>query len=292
MAKIEGSFERVLDVGKPVKLLITTGSGDVRLKRRTQDDKVCIAGRFTVRAFNREEVLKLAKRIQADPPIEVQGNLVKVGDLSKYQASLGWFFSIVMDFDIQAPFETEAEVRSGSGDQNISGICGPVHSHAGSGDVTIQQIEREVTVETGSGDIEISGVAKAIAEAGSGDVTISAVTESVRVRVGSGDISLKEIGREIEAEASSGDVKIYSQVEAQAHWSLEASSGDIFLALPADARFALTAETSSGDIEIDFPLTVLGKVSKRRLQGTVGESPQATIAIETSSGDVFIKKRQ
>jgi ABC-type multidrug transport system ATPase subunit len=47
---------------------------------------------------------------------------------------------------------------------------------------------------------------------------------------------------------------------------------------------------TSGEIEIDFPLTVTGKLSKRELRGTVGES-LAEIRIKTSSGDIRINKK-
>lgn len=293
MARIEDRFERTLPVSGPVKLVVHTGSGDVHICRGAEGT-VLVQGRFSIWAFSRQHVHELAEKIKSDPPIEVVGNTIKIGDLSKYSEglwSLGPFFSVYLDFGIQVPYETEVEAHSGSGDQKIVGIRGPVRAQAGSGDIEITNIEREVTVSTGSGDIAVSGAAKVSAKAGSGDVKLNAIAGDVTIEVGSGDVMLQEIGDAITASTGSGNIHVDSGLGSSARWQLETSSGDVTISLPSDARFALAAETSSGDIEVDFPLTVTGKLSKRELRGAVGESPSAEISIETSSGDIRIGKR-
>jgi hypothetical protein len=291
MAKIEGMFERALAVRGPTKLIVRTGSGDVQLSRG-EEDKVLVRAHFIVRALRGQQAHDLAEKIKADPPIEVVGNTITIGDLSKYAEGGLWFFpSIAMDFEIEAPYETEAELDSGSGDQRIRGIRGPVRAEAGSGDLEITGIEREVTARTGSGDITIAEAAAVDAKAGSGDIVLSAIKGDVRLDVGSGDVALVQIGGSIQCETGSGDIRVDSKVGAGARWQLETSSGDVLVTVPVEARFAIAAETSSGDIEIDFPLTVMGKLSKRAVRGTVGESPEAEIEIKTSSGDICIKKK-
>jgi hypothetical protein len=149
MAKIEGMFERALAVRGPTKLIVRTGSGDVQLSRG-EEDKVLVRAHFVVRALRGQQAQDLAEKIKADPPIEVVGNTITIGDLSKYAEGGLWFFpSIAMDFEIEAPYETEAELDSGSGDQRIRGIRGPVRAEAGSGDLEITGIEREVTARCG-----------------------------------------------------------------------------------------------------------------------------------------------
>jgi len=291
MAKIEERFERALAVRGPTKLIVRTGSGDVQITRGGEN-QVLVRARFVVRALQSQQAQELAEKIKADPPIEVVGDTITIGDLSKYYEGFSWFLpTISMDFEIEVPYETEAELDSGSGDQLIRGIRGPVRAEAGSGDLEITGIEREVTAHTGSGDIKITEAASVSAKAGSGDIVLSEIKGDVRLDVGSGDVALVQIGGNVQCETSSGDIRVDSKVGAGMRWQLETSSGDVSVTVPAEARFAITAETSSGDIEIDFPLTVLGKLSKRAVRGTVGESPQAEIHIETSSGDIRIKKK-
>lgn len=296
MAKIEDSFETTLDISGPIKLIVDTGSGDIRVSRG-QDDKVFVSSRFIVRAPSEEDARELADKIKEDPPIEIEGNTIKIGDLSKYRNGFGvfnWFInkSIAMSFDIQVPYATEAELDSGSGDQSVSGIRGPVSVDAGSGDVDINGIEREVVADTGSGHIKVIGAASVDADAGSGHITLGEISGDAKVDVGSGDVSLENIGGDVRVDTGSGDIKIDSSLGRGVQWRLDTGSGGVLLTLPADARFAIAAETSSGEIEIDFPLTVSGKIRKRELRGAVGESPEAEIRIETSSGDIQIKKRK
>lgn len=291
----EDSFQTTLDVSGPIKLIVDTGRGDIRVTHG-QDDKVFVSSRFIVRAPDEEDARELADRIKEDPPIEIEGNTIKLGDLSKYKNGFGvfgWFFntSISMSFDVQVPYDTEAELDSGSGDQTVSGIRGPVSVDAGSGDVEINGIEKEAVADTSSGHIKVTGAAKVDADAGSGHVMLSEISGDAKIDVGSGDVSLENIGGDIQVDTGSGDIKIDSALGRGIQWRLDTGSGDVLLMLPADARFVIAAETSSGEIEVDFPLTVSGKLRKRELRGAVGESPEAEIRVETSSGDIKIKKK-
>ncbi len=292
MARVEDRFERTLSVSGRTKLIVEAGSGDIRIERGA-DDKVFVHARVFVHALTRDQARELVEKIKADPPIAIEDNTVKIGDLSRYRESISWPFgpSISIDFDIQAPYETEADLDSGSGDQTVRDIRGPVRAEAGSGDIEVTGIEGEVTVSTGSGDIKVVGAAKVSAKAGSGDIELRQIAGDVKIDVGSGDVTLHEIGGSVQIDTGSGDIQAESGLGAGTRWQLETSSGDVTVSLPAEARFALVVETSSGKIETDFPLTVTGKLSRRALRGTVGESPSAQINIETSSGDIQIKKR-
>ena len=51
----------------------------------------------------------------------------------------------------------------------------------------------------------------------------------------------------------------------------------------------MRAETVNGEIETDFPLTVSGRVSKRRLSGTIGGGGRA-LEMETVNGSIHLRK--
>ena len=71
---------------------------------------------------------------------------------------------------------------------------------------------------------------------------------------------------------------------------LKTVNGGIDLALPADASAEVRAQTVNGDIETDFPITLHGRVSKRRLSGTIGGGGRQ-LALETVNGGIEIRKR-
>jgi hypothetical protein len=79
----------------------------------------------------------------------------------------------------------------------------------------------------------------------------------------------------------------------RADWSdtLEFSTvnGSIQLTLPPDLNSEVTAQTVNGDISTDFPMTVTGRISRRRLQGTIGAGGR-TLSLETVNGGITLKR--
>jgi len=292
MAKIEGAFEKELEVRMPVRLEVKTGSGDVDVLPG-EDGRLRVSAEFDVEASSQGQAEELARRIEADPPIEVEGDLVRIGDLSKYSLGrqpLGPF--AVFDFSISAPRETQAMLNSGSGDHQVRGLRGPVRVRAGSGDVQIEDIEGDVDVGVGSGDIRIARARLAVsAESGRGDVDLTETTGPVTVKAGCGDVSLRDIGGNIDASVGHGDITLESPVGAGAEWALKAGSGDVELLLPRDSQFRLCAVSVSGDIETDFDLESLGRIGRKKVEGQVGEDKSAGINVTTGHGDITIEAR-
>jgi hypothetical protein len=66
-------------------------------------------------------------------------------------------------------------------------------------------------------------------------------------------------------------------------------NGNINLTLPADLSTDVKAQTVNGDISTDFPLTVTGRISRRRLEGTIGAGGR-TLSLETVNGGITLKR--
>ncbi len=271
-AGIEDSFERTIKVKEPLILEVKTGSGNIDITQG-ENGKLKVSSTFRVQARNEGEAREIAEKIKKDPPIEIDGNRVEIGNLLKY--NLGSGQQVSMSFIIEAPHDTSVDSDTGSGDQKIEGLKGPVRVDAGSGDIEIEDISGRVDVNTGSGRIEISDV-----------------SDDVAARAGSGDVNLAKIEGNIFADTGSGDITVDSSIGDDKKWDFNAGSGDVELLLPVDSEFNLKARTGSGRIEIDFPLTISpGRQARGELEGKVGESPIAEINIETGSGNIEVKKK-
>ena len=66
-------------------------------------------------------------------------------------------------------------------------------------------------------------------------------------------------------------------------------NGSISLTLPSDLNADVKAQTVNGDISTDFPLTVSGRISRRRLEGTIGGGGR-TLSLETVNGGITLKR--
>jgi hypothetical protein len=98
-------------------------------------------------------------------------------------------------------------------------------------------------------------------------------------------------GGSIKAETVNGGVDAaFGRADWTGEIQLKTVNGGIGLALPADASAEVRAQTVNGDIQTDFPITVQGRFSKRRLSGTIGAGGRQ-LALETVNGGIEIRKR-
>lgn len=283
-----GTFERTVTVTGPVQLDVRTGSGSITV-RPGPAGEVRVAGRVTVRPRlfrGAGEADELIRRLQADPPVDVSGGVVRVG----YDLDPEYQRNVSISYDIEVPSDAEVRSRTGSGSQTVTGVAGPVSANAGSGSITVTDVGGPVATRTGSGSIRAEGIAGAFsARAGSGSVTLAQTAAGdIDVSTGSGSSTLRGINGALHVRAGSGRITVDGAPSGS--WDLQTGSGPIRMRLPADAGFDLDVQTGSGRIETDHPVTVTvqGSMSRNRLNGQVrgGGSP---VRARTGSGGVRIE---
>ncbi len=282
---VRGSFDRTLKVSGPVELRLENGSGAVHV-RGGPAGTVTIHAEVRVRGGNAEEKLR---RLEQNPPIVQTGNSISVGqnldpDLRRNAG---------LNYDIVVPADTRVDVHTGSGNEEVSGIKGPVNARTGSGAVRITDVPGEVTVDTGSGGVELENIGTLVrAHTGSGSVradlsgTRSGNGPRTTVETGSGSIELQNVHGGLYAHTGSGHVSVSG--EPTADWDVHTGSGGVELNLPSDAAFDLAAHTGSGHIKVDHPIIMQGAIGNRHnVEGKVrGGGPR--LEVRTGSGGIYI----
>ena len=298
-AAAEGSFQRSLKVSGAVDIDITTGSGSISV-RTGNADTVEIVGRIRASSWlgNAEEKVR---RLESNPPIYQSGNSIRIGHVSE----VDFFKNISISYELVVPSETRLKSHSGSGNQTIDGIRGPLDVNAGSGSVKASNIGSTVRAETGSGSIDLdrikgnvhaqagSGSIRAMdigggfeGNTGSGRITLSqAAPGAVRVETGSGGMELRGVRGSLEARAGSGGIT--AEGDPTGGWMLHSGSGSIHLRFPSDASFDLNARTGSGSISLEHPVTVQGKLGRKEIRGKV-RGGGVPVEVQTGSGNIEI----
>lgn len=298
-AAARGSFQRTLTVTGPVDLDISTGSGDIDVHSGAVGS-VQVTGRIKVSGWgdNGEEKVR---KLEENPPIEQNGNNIRIGYIQDPELR----HNVSIDYTIVVPQATSLtshtgsgdqkidsikgplEARSGSGDMHISSIGSRVEAHTGSGALQMSSINGDVRARTGSGNIEGDGVAGGFdAETGSGDVGLrQTASGEVRVRTGSGSVDLHGVRSMVNADTGSGEVNIEGTPGGE--WRLSAGSGTIKLRIPREAGFDLDASTSSGDIELSHSVAVSGNISRHSIHGKAGNGG-SLVEVRTGSGNIEI----
>jgi DUF4097 and DUF4098 domain-containing protein YvlB len=300
-AAAEGSFQRTLHVNGPVHMELTTGSGNVQV-RTGNSSEVQVTGRIRATDWFEGNVEERIKRIESNPPIQQSGNTIRVGHLDDPELR----HNISISYDVTVPAETELRVESGSGNQRVEGIRGPlqvsagsgglnisaigdrVHAETGSGDIEIDRVQGNVRAKTGSGSIRADEIAGAFeADTGSGHITLQQTAPgSVHVDTGSGGVELHGVHGSLDAKAGSGTIE--AEGSPTGAWNLHTGSGTVQLKIPSDASFDLVAHTSSGSISVDQPHTVQGSIGRKEIRGKVGGGG-VPVEVETGSGDIQIR---
>ena len=265
---IDGSFERAFAVdGDTLVLDVRTGSGRIAVTAG-EPGRVRVSGR--IRAYadrwtpdGADVVAERVRAIQADPPIELTGAVLRVGHLrSSLRRQVG------VSYEVVVPANTRVRARTGSGDVCIEGVAGPVTARTGSGGTRVSDAGGDATVEAGSGSVEIVAVG--------GDVD---------VRTGSGTIRVERFGAALRARTGSGPIRAAGAPGGA--WHLTSGSGGIEVDLSDEAAFELDARTRSGAVRSDHPVAV-HEMRRGRLQGRV-RSGGPLVTLRTGSGSIQIR---
>jgi Putative adhesin len=122
-----------------------------------------------------------------------------------------------------------------------------------------------------------------------------------------GDVEARGLGADVEAKTVNGNINVstgglvsaktvngsITAALGRADWtgSLEFATvnGGIELSLPASLSTEIEVGTLNGEIQSDFPLTVTGRFSRRRLTGTIGGGGRE-LSLKTVNGSVHLRR--
>ncbi|MBV8205391.1 MAG: DUF4097 family beta strand repeat protein [Acidobacteria bacterium] len=306
----QGSFDRTLQVSGPVDLQVSTGSGHIHVApgsaNQVQVHATIHANEGVANWFGgggRLSPQEKVQRLQQNPPIEQTGNNIRIGRIEDQDLRN----NVSIDYDVTVPPATRLSTSSGSGDQDIRGIEGPVdtrtgsgnltvgsiggevHASSGSGEITVNDAKGGMRASTGSGEIRGNGIAGSIeASTGSGDIRLrQSAAGSVHVRTGSGTVELEGVDGSLAVSTGSGDIRANGKPAAD--WRIDTGSGTVTVNLPQQAGYEVYARTSSGRISVDAPMTSQSFANRgRELRATVRGGGHM-LDLHTSSGDIRVR---
>ena len=122
-----------------------------------------------------------------------------------------------------------------------------------------------------------------------GGVKAAALQGDVEAHTVNGGIKISTSGN-ARAETVNGSI---TATAGRADWTGTAAfktvNGSITVELPEGTGAEVKAQTVNGDIETDFPLTVQGRFSRRRLSGTLGGGGRE-LRLETVNGGIRLRR--
>lgn len=254
----EATFDRNLSFNGKLDLTVGTASGNITFTRGSAN-QVRIHG--VVKANEGGDPAQV-QQIAANPPIEQNGNTIRIGGHNEN------LHNISISYEIEAPADSTLNAATASGDITDTGVGQGAKLNTASGDIKATGLDGGFKVQTGSGNI-------AIDSPGQGDA--NAMT-------GSGDIDLKGVNGALQAQTGSGTIKAAGRPSSP--WKLQSGSGDIELAT-GSAPMDLDASTASGSVSTNPPTATQSPEDHHHVHTQLnGGGPE--VRVETGSGDIRV----
>lgn len=280
----EGTFHRALTVNGTADIEVQSGSGNITV-RSGDVGKIEITGRVhsAYSLFGGDSQEKV-DRIVKNPPIEQNGNWVRIGRIQEQ-----WLQNNVsVSYEVVVPKDTRLKAHSGSGELRVNDIGGSTEAHTGSGGIHIHNIGGDLDARAGSGDIQAENITgNAHVNTGSGTIHLTlSGNGTAHVGAGSGNITVENAQNSLNATTGSGSIRVNG--DPHGSWTIHTGSGDVTLQVPQSAKMNLYAHSSSGGVHSDLPITMNGSFERHTIHGTVnGGGP--SVEIHTGSGGIEIR---
>ena len=285
----------IVDAPAQVKTFNVGANGSLKLSNVAGDVKVTGGSGTEIRV---EAVIHGKGKTEADGRAQFDsvkvdmrqsGNRVDV-ETTHERNSRAW-----VDYTVVVPTGASVEVRSVSGDVQVSEIGGSARAETVSGDVTATGLAQIAALRSVSGDVRATGLSSDGAvsfNSVSGDVMVTKLkAKSVTFETVSGDARVDgcDCGG-AQASSVSGDVSYTGTLAKGGRYVFNSHSGDVVLVTPSG--FELDAATFSGEMRVDG-LTGQGDTDRpgpgRTRRGTVGGGG-AVVEAKTFSGDLRINR--
>jgi Putative adhesin len=184
----------------------------------------------------------------------------------------------------------EVRVNTSGGGLRIGKIEGPVTGNTSGGGISLAGCNGKAEIRTSGGGINIgSGAGSITADTSGGSIEIGNYIGDVYIRTSGGGISAESVEGSIDASTSGGPVSVALKGQPKKDCRLSSSGGGITVDIEENMELNIDAEASGGGVTCDLPVTVLGRIDKGRLKGTLNGGGQALV-VQTSGGSIHLRK--
>lgn len=195
--------------------------------------------------------------------------------------------NISVDFEITVPAGAQIDLYTTGGNVGVADLDGKVKVETMGGNVRIDGGSGQIDVQTMGGNINIRNANGEVdVQTMGGNIEISGGGDQVDARTMGGNIDVRDADGLIRLDTNGGDIDYRGHPEGNCHF--ETNGGNIELRLPADINVEVELKTPAScdtcDITVDFDVD--GRVSRRRVSGTIGSGDEGEIYAKTSGGDI------
>ena len=216
---------------------------------------------------------------RSDARLEIKGDL-------PYR-KWNWGFRTKVAITMRVPQHCHLDLKTSGGNIEVQDVRGQSNLHTSGGNLRLANLEGDLVAKTSGGDIRASGITgQTQLGTSGGNIYLEDLSGDIDARTSGGNIDLLGVEGEIVAKTSGGNIEMrlvgpYKGVQAST------SGGHIHCYVDGDLSANLNARTSGGRVTVDFPITIRGKISNSKVQGTInGGGPP--LELHSSGGNIKV----
>jgi hypothetical protein len=304
--KYEESFEKTEALAKDGKVKVKNVSGNITVKTWDRNE-VQIDALKVSKASTMDKAQQNAQKVKIE--VSREGEILRIE--TKYPKPSIKNLNVSVDYKLMIPSRASIDAGSVSGDVTVENIGGEAKAHTVSGDVEILRAVNGANGESVSGDVTVMNIdGGAFCKSVSGDIKVNDVTGDADLNTVSGSITVEHLKGSVTAETVSGSVELMDvsdadfvkgkalsgtiiyegEISSSGRYTLNGHSGTVKMLIPAGSAFDFEASTFSGVIHSDFEIVTSGKISKKKISGSVNGGG-ADITLKSFSGNIYLKKK-
>ncbi len=162
---------------------------------------------------------------------------------------------VKVDYEITVPENMALElIKTVNGRVNLNGKFERAQLRTTNGSITVRGDVAWLEAATTNGSLDIINV--------KGRTSLKTTNGSIK-------LELEEIAANLEARTTNGSVAIRLRNQPSGYFS---------------------ARTTNGSVRVDFPVTVEGSLSRRRIEGRMGSGQGPRIELQTTNGSISLNK--
>lgn len=139
--------------------------------------------------------------------------------------------------------------------------------------------------------VRVPAGVKTYARSTNGNVAVDGVADEVDAASTNGDVNVRTRGGPVSAVTTNGSVSAsLGALTGTAPMRFVSTNGAVTVTVPSNLSADVEMSTTNGEVVTDFPLTVNGRISARRINGTIGGGGRSLV-VRSTNGDVSLLRR-
>jgi RNA polymerase sigma factor (sigma-70 family) len=269
-ARVEEVVTKSFKTGTAPQLIVEMFNGSIDVVAKTEGT---VEVRVTKRGAGKTEEVAKEELKKVDLQMVQDGDTIRIKAQKQKDEERSHEGHAGASAELQVPSGAVLDLLSGNGPITITGGSGAKKVHTSNGAIHVKDNTAAVDLATSNGAISVKG--------GKG---------SIKVKTSNGPIDVRTDNSSVDARTSNGSVHFAGALASGQH-TFHTSNGTVSIVLAPDAHFRVEARTSHGKITSDFFEVKRSRGrGETRASAEIGEDPKTSIKIETSNGNVEIRK--